>query len=76
MKRNKKLLKAKHPEARFEHTRLGNLAVMREYQSLKSSGHWSPPFERRRALRVGALEGDAPRRWWKRWAWQRQIAKI
>ena len=76
MKRNKKLLQAKHPEARFEHTRVGNLAVMLAYQSLKSNGHWSPPFEMRWALRVGALEGDAPRRWWKRWAWRRQIAEI
>ena len=76
MKHNKKLLRAKHPEVRFEHTRLGNLAVMREYQILKSARHWAEPLEVRWALRAGALEGDAPRRWWKRWAWRRQIAEI
>ena len=76
MKRNKQLLQRKHPDARFEHTRLGNLAVMREYQSLKSSGRWSPALEARWALRLGALEGDAPRRWWKRWAWRQKIAGI
>ena len=64
MKHNKKLLQAKHPEARFEHTRLGTLAVMREYQSLKSDRLWSVPLEARWALRFGALVGDAPRGWW------------
>jgi GT2 family glycosyltransferase len=73
MKHNKKLLQVKHPDARFEHTRLGNLAVIREYQTLKSNGFWSPALETRWVLRVGALEGDAPRSWWKRWAWRRQI---
>jgi GT2 family glycosyltransferase len=76
MKRNKQLLQTKHPDARFEHTRQGNLAVMQEYQSLKSSGRWSPALEARWALRIGALEGDAPRRWWKRWVWRRMIAGI
>ena len=76
MKRNKKLLQAKHLDARFEHTRLGNLAVMREYLSLKSSGLWSEALEARRTLRFGAIEGDAPRRWWKRWFWQRKIAQL
>ena len=76
MKRNKQLLRIKHPDARFEHTRLGNLAVMQEYQSLKLSGHWSPALESRWALRVGALQGDAPRRWWKRWIWRRKLSGI
>jgi len=76
MKQNKALLKAKHPYARFEHTRLGNLAVMQEYQGLKSSNKWAPALEARMALRVGALEGDAPRRWWKRWFWRRKIDRI
>ena len=76
MKHNKKLLQAKHPEARFEHTRLGNLAVMREYQSLKSNHLWSVPLEARWALRFGALVGDAPRGWWKRWFWRRMIDGI
>jgi GT2 family glycosyltransferase len=76
MKHNKKLLQVKHPDARFEHTRLGNLAVMREYQHLKSYGLWSPALETRWVLRVGALEGDAPRRWWRRWAWRRMIGAV
>jgi len=76
MKHNKKLLQVKHPDARFEHTRLGNLAVIREYQTLKSNGFWSPALETRWVLRVGALEGDAPRSWWKRWAWRRMISAV
>jgi GT2 family glycosyltransferase len=74
MKQNKRLLQAKHPDARFEHTRLGNLAVIREYQSLKSTGYWTAALQSRWDLRIGALEGDAPRRWWKRWVWRRMIA--
>ena len=76
MKHNKKLLKVKHPEARFEHTRLGNLAVMREYQSIKLVNCWSPALEVRWSLRVGALQGDGPRSWWKRWFWHKKIVGI
>lgn len=76
LKRNKKLLQRLHPDARFEHTRLGNLAVMLEYQSLKFSGRWSPALQARWDVRIGALDGDAPRRWWKRWLWRRRIAAI
>jgi hypothetical protein len=76
MKRNKQLLQIKCPDARFEHTRLGNLAVLQKYQDLKSSGRWTAALQSRWDLRIGALEGDAPRRWWKRWVWRRIIAGI
>jgi GT2 family glycosyltransferase len=73
MKRNKKLLKSKHPQARFEHTRLGNLAILRAYQDLRASGVWSPELQARWDLRHGALLGDAPRSPIKRWLWRRKI---
>jgi GT2 family glycosyltransferase len=76
MKRNKKLLKSKHPSARFEHTRLGNLAVLSVYQEFKSTGQWTYALERRLQLRLGALEGDAPRSVFKKWLWKRKIAKL
>jgi GT2 family glycosyltransferase len=76
MKRNKKLLQSKHPDARFEHTRLGNLAVLQVYQELKAAGLWTPALERRLQLRVGALEGDAPRSILKRWLWKKKINKV
>jgi len=76
IKRNKKLLKAKHPRARFEHTRLGNLAVLQAYQALKAQGLWTPELQARADLRVGALEGDAPRSVIKRWLWNRKVKAL
>ncbi len=75
IKRNKKLLKAKHPGAKFEHTRLGNLAVLQEYKLLKSAGRWTPELAAREKLRVGALMGDAPRSMLKRWLWTRRVQR-
>lgn len=73
MKKNKKLLQTKHPDARFEHTRLGNLAVLQAYEDLRSKGEWSPALEARRELRHPALQADAPRSPLKRWFWLRKI---
>ncbi len=74
MKRNKKLLQSKHPAIRFEHTRLGNLAVLQAYKELQFAGQWTPALETRRQLRIGALDGDAPRSILKRWLWKRKVA--
>lgn len=76
MKRNKKLLRAKHPDARFEHTRLGNLAVVRAYREITAAGQWSSELEARLRLRQGALLGDAPRSPIKRWLWLRKIRAV
>ena len=74
IKRNKQLLKSKHPNARFEHTRLGNLAVLQRYRELQdSSGRWSSVLQQRTELRRGALVDDAPRSFFKRWIWQRKV---
>ncbi|MDR7305275.1 glycosyltransferase [Rhodoferax saidenbachensis] len=76
IKRNKKLLQAKHSAARFEHTRLGNLAVLARYEELRRNGLWTPPLQLRAGLRTGALEGDAPRSVLKRWLWRRKVRKV
>lgn len=76
MKRNKELLRIKHSEARFLHTRLGNLAVLQAYMELKAAGKWTPALETRRQLRIGALAGDAPRSLFKRWFWKRKTAGL
>lgn len=76
IKRNKKLLQTKHPTARFEHTRLGNLAVLQRYKELKNAEHWSSSLQMRLLLREEALNGDAPRSWLKRWLWRRKISRI
>jgi len=74
MKRNKKLLQSKHPDARFEHTRLGNLAILQAYADIKARGQWTPALELRRSLRVGALQGDGPRSFFKKWFWKKKVA--
>jgi len=76
IKRNKKLLKSKHPQARFEHTRLGNLAILQTYQRLREEGQWTPGLQARWQLRHGALAGDAPRSLIKRWLWKRRIKNV
>lgn len=76
MKGNKKLLQSKHPDARFEHTRQGNLEVLLTYKSLKERGHWSSALEARLQLRQGALLGDAPRSFVKSWLWKRKVKAL
>lgn len=76
IKRNKKLLQGKHPDARFEHTRLGNLAVLQTYQAVKEAGNWTPELQARLVLRQDALEGDAPRSIVKKWMWKRKIRNL
>lgn len=76
MKKNKKLLQSKHPDARFEHTRLGNLAVLERYCEIETARHWTSALEERRQLRIDALVGDAPRSWLKRFLWLRRVASL
>lgn len=75
IKRNKKLLQAKHPSARFEHTRQGNLAVLARYAKLRQQGSWTQSLQLREDLRIEALEGDAPRSRLKRWLWRRKVRR-
>jgi hypothetical protein len=49
---------------------------MREYQKLKASGRWTPELEARWQLRIGALEGDAPRSLLKKWLWKKKISGL
>lgn len=76
IKVNKKLLKSKHPDARFEHTRQGNLAVLLAYRALKQGGQWTAALEARLQLRQGALLGDAPRSLIKAWLWKRKTRDL
>lgn len=76
IKKNKKLLQNKHPNARFEHTRLGNLAVLETYAILKQQKKWSDALAMRKMLRVDALIADAPKSFVKRWLWMRKIKNL
>ncbi len=75
-KKNKKLLQKLHPNADFQHTRLGNLAVIEEYYRIKTRGAWSKALEMRYSLRKDALWGDAPRSIIKKFLWHRKINKV
>lgn len=72
MKKNKALLKAKHPRAQFLHARLGNLAVLQSYEQLGVAEH--PNVRLRRNYRLQALNEDAPRSFWKKWLWRRKTS--
>jgi GT2 family glycosyltransferase len=76
IKNNKQLLVSKHSKVKFEHTRLGNLAVLLEYDKLWRCGNWGPEIEARRHLRYGALFEDAPRSLLKRWLWHRKVKRL
>jgi GT2 family glycosyltransferase len=76
MKRNKKIMKDRHTAAKFEHTRLGNLEVLKDYEKLKLSGKWSTELEARRQLRVGALLGDSPRSFFKKLLWKKKTQTL
>lgn len=76
LKRNKKIIQSKHPEARFEHTRLGNLAVFKNYQQIKAEGRWTAALQARVALRFDALLQDSPRSFLKRWWWRRHVRPL
>lgn len=75
IKKNKRLLQRKHPNARFEHTRLGNLTVLKAYRELKRCGRWSTALNMRESLRYAALAADAPKSWFKRFLWVRRVAR-
>lgn len=76
IKKNKKLLQSKHSDARFEHTRLGNLAVLESYRRFETSGQWTLALDERRKLRIQALTQDAPRSWIKRLLWLRRVKAL
>jgi hypothetical protein len=76
IKNNKQLLVSKHSKVKFEHTRLGNLAVLLAYDKLWMSRNWGPEIEARRHLRYGALFDDAPRSLVKRWLWRRKVKRL
>jgi GT2 family glycosyltransferase len=76
IKVNKKLLHKKHPDAKFEHTRLGNLSVMKAYKKMRDDGVWSVELSFRQDLRSSALTEDGPRSILKRYIWSKKIKNL
>jgi GT2 family glycosyltransferase len=76
IKVNKKLLQMKHPDARFEHTRLGNFVAIDAQLKIKRKNQWTLELNERYLLRVHALKQDAPKSLIKRFLWNRKINKM
>jgi len=76
IKVNKKLLLKKHPNAKFEHTRIGNLSVMMAYKTMRDDGVWSGELSFRQDLRSSALTEDGPRSIFKRYIWSKKIKNL
>ena len=76
IKENKKLLQMKHPDARFEHTRLGNLTAIEAQLKIKLNSQWAFELNERFLLRFKALKQDAPKSLIKRFLWNRKIKKL
>ena len=76
IKENKKLLQMKHPDARFEHTRLGNFVAIDSQLKIKRNNQWTLELNERYLLRVNALKQDAPKSLIKRVLWNRKINRM
>jgi len=76
LERNKALLMSRHPQARLEHLRMGNLAILEAYREQMRAGQWSAALSLRLGLRLKALDADAPRSPLKRWFWKRKVARL
>ncbi len=76
IKENKKLLQMKHPDARFEHTRLGNFVAIDSQLKIKRKNQWTLELNERYLLRVNALKQDAPKSLIKRFLWNRKINRM
>jgi len=76
IKKNKALLKSKHPHAKFEHTREANLEIIKAYQLMRRRQEWSSALQAREDLRIKALTEDAPRSWFKRLRWKIRVRII
>jgi GT2 family glycosyltransferase len=76
IKVNKKLLLKKHPNTKFEHTRIGNLSVMMAYKKMRDDGLWSSELSFRQDLRSSALTEDGPRSILKRFIWSKKIKNL
>ena len=70
MKRNKALMKQRHPQARFEHQRLGNAEALAALLDEAERHGWTPALRRRAAWRQAELLRNEPRSPWKRWLWR------
>jgi len=70
MRRNRGLLRARHPDVRFEHVRDGNELALRHLLATAHVNGWTPALRERAAWRYAALLRDEARSPIKRWRWR------
>lgn len=70
LKHNRSLLLQRHPDARFEHLRVGNAQALAHLLAVAQAQGWTPALRARAAWRYAALEHQGPRSPFKRWRWR------
>ncbi len=70
MRRNRGLLRDRHPEVRFEHAREGNEHALRHLLGVARTSGWTPALRERAAWRFAALLRDEAKSPFKRWRWR------
>ena len=70
MRRNRRLLRERHPDASFEHVRLGNAQALRHLMAIAQSHGWTDALRQRAAWRLAALLHNEARSPFKRWRWR------
>lgn len=76
MRRNRALMKQRHPDVRFESAREGNARVLRSLLAHAETVGWNTALRERAAWRLAALEWDEPRSPLKRWLWRRAQRRL
>ncbi len=70
MRRNRALLRKRHPQAHFEHVREGNALALRHLVAQAQANGWTPALRERAAWRLAALLWDEAKSPFKRWRWR------
>jgi len=70
MRRNRRLMRERHPGARFEHVRETNERALRHLVATALASGWTPALRERAAWRFAALLWDEAKSPFKRWRWR------
>ena len=70
MRRNRALMRERHPDVRFEHVREGNAGALRHLLAVARQAGWTEGLRRRAAWRLAALLHDEAKSPFKRWRWR------
>jgi len=70
LRRNRRLLRARHHPVHFEHVREGNAKALRHLLATARAHGWTPGLRERAAWRYAALLWDEAKSPFKRWRWR------